>query len=80
MGQVKRSLTYEQLSLFGALRHVEMALAREISLLSARERKAVAVDLFNARDLIRAADARLTEIRENRAKRAAKGKPDAKPE
>lgn len=78
MGQIKRTLNYEQLSLFGALRHVEMALAREISLLTSHERKAVAVDLFNARDLIRTADERLTEIRENRAKRAAKGKPNAK--
>jgi hypothetical protein len=61
-----------QLDLFGRLRHIEQALAREIDLLTKYERTQVLPELIHARQIVRSADQRLTEIQENRRKKCKK--------
>jgi hypothetical protein len=55
-----------QLDIFGELRHIEMAIAREVGLLTPYERKEALHDLLQARELIRDAGAKLTRIRDAR--------------
>lgn len=66
-----RKSTEPELPMYGRLRHIELALAREIMLLSKYERHLTFKKLAAAREAIRDADTLLLLLDEKRRKRDA---------